>query len=83
MNKTTTKFRCLLTVLMLVAAMALPSMARAGIAPSSPTKGDGTSDNPYQISTAAEFYWFADKVNKDNSNYSSTNAVLIEDIDIE
>ena len=83
MNKTTTKFRCLLTVLMLVAAMALPSMAWAGIAPSSPTKGDGTSDNPYQISTAAEFYWFADKVNKDNSNYSSTNAVLIEDIDIE
>ena len=79
----TTQFKRLAAMLLFVVAMALPSMAWAGIAPSSPTKGDGTSDNPYQISTAAEFYWFADKVNKDNSNYSSTNAVLIEDIDIE
>lgn len=83
MNKKTTPLRCLLTALLLVVAMLMPTAASAAITPSEPTTGDGTSENPYQISTAAELYWFADKVNNDNDNYSSKNAVLIADIDLE
>ena len=83
MNKKTTPLRCLLTALLLVVAMLMPTAASAAITPSEPTTGDGTSENPYQISTAAELYWFADKVNNDNANYSSKNAVLIADIDLE
>lgn len=73
----------MLTALLLVVAMLMPTAASAAITPSEPTTGDGTSENPYQISTAAELYWFADKVNNDNANYSSKNAVLIADIDLE
>lgn len=29
----------------------------------------------YQIGKAAELYWFADKINNDNENYKSINAV--------
>ena len=42
--------------------------------------GDGTSDSPYQIGTAAELYWFADRVNNENSTYGSANAVLTANI---
>ena len=41
--------------------------------------GDGTEDNPYQIGTAGELYWFADYVNSGNS---IVNAVLIADITV-
>ena len=41
--------------------------------------GDGTEDNPYQIGTAGELYWFADYV---NSGISSVNAVLTADITV-
>ena len=34
----------------------------------------------YQIGTAAELYWFADKINNDNENYKSINVVLTKDI---
>ena len=37
-------------------------------------------DGVYQISCAAELYWFADKVNNDNANYGSAKAVLTADI---
>lgn len=53
----------LLTMLMLVAAMAMPTVASAAITPSKPTSGDGSTSNPYQISTAAQLYWFAGLVN--------------------
>lgn len=57
-------YRWLLTALLLVAAMLVPSVAwAAGITPSMPTNGDGTANNPYQIGTAAELYWFAGLVN--------------------
>ena len=59
----TKQFSWLLETLLLVAAMAMPSMASAAITPSKPANGDGTSSNPYQISTAAELYWFAALVN--------------------
>ncbi|MGN0207158.1 MAG: GLUG motif-containing protein, partial [Muribaculaceae bacterium] len=83
MNKKTIRLRCLITALLLVVAMAMPAAASAAITPVEPTTGDGTSENPYQITTAAELSWFADKVNNDNANYSSKNAVLIADIDLE
>ena len=63
MNKNITHLRWLVTTLMLVAAMAMPSMASAAITPSKPANGDGTSSDPYQISNAAELYWFAELVN--------------------
>ena len=28
-----------------------------------PKTGDGTAENPYQIGTAGELYWFAEQVN--------------------
>ena len=49
-----------------------------GITPYQPT-GDGTAANPYQISTAAELYWFAQQV---NSGETGINAVLTADITI-
>ena len=63
MNKKTTRFIWLLATLFLVAAMTMPSMALAAITPSKPANGDGTSSSPYQISNAAELYWFAELVN--------------------
>lgn len=56
MNKKTTRLRCLLTALLLVVAMLMPIPASAAITPVEPTTGDGTSENPYQITTAAELY---------------------------
>ena len=55
----------LVTLLLLVAAMVVPSTAWAQptIPPAQPTHGDGTAENPYQISSAAELYWFAELVN--------------------
>ena len=50
-----------------------------GITPYQPT-GDGTAANPYQISTAAELYWFAQQV---NSGETGINAVLTADITIQ
>ncbi|MDD6269178.1 MAG: hypothetical protein PUA84_03885, partial [Oscillospiraceae bacterium] len=50
--------------------------------------GDTTPTEPskdgevYQIGTAGELYWFADKVNNDNANYGSANAVLTADITV-
>lgn len=39
-------------------------------------------DGVYQIGTAGELYWFADKVNNDNTNYGSADAVLTADIKV-
>ena len=39
-------------------------------------------NNVYQIGTAGELYWFADKVNNDNTNYGSADAVLTADIKV-
>ena len=44
-----------------------------------PTRGDGSVDNPYEISTAAELAWFRDYVNKE-SQFAS--AMLTDDIDL-
>ena len=44
-----------------------------------PSKGDGSADKPYKISTAAELAWFRDQVNSGNYRISAT---LTEDIDL-
>ena len=44
----TAQFKRLVTMLLLVTAMAMPKMAWAEITPQQPS-GGGTSENPYQI----------------------------------
>ena len=44
-----------------------------------PSSGDGSVDNPYKISTAAELTWFRDQVNSGNNSIS---AELTENIDL-
>ena len=44
-----------------------------------PSKGDGSADKPYKISTAAELAWFRDQVNCGNNTISAT---LTKDIDL-
>ena len=46
-----------------------------------PASGDGTVDNPFLISTAAELAWFRDHVNEDYANVKAS-AKLIADIDL-
>ena len=55
--------------------------ASADIQPTKPTEGDGTEESPYQISTAAELYWFAGLVNDDGK--TDIDAVLTADITIQ
>ena len=56
---------------------------------SKPQNGDGSADNPYQIGTAGELYWFAGLVNGDASvctggvsQNKSANAVLTANITV-
>lgn len=68
MKKKITQLRWLAATLMLVAAMLMPSVAWADtITPTKPTTGDGSANNPYQISNKEELYWFAGLVNNDAS----------------
>ena len=58
--------------------------------PKRPASGDGSVDNPYKISTAAELAWFRDYVNgtivdedeADGTTHPSASATLTEDIDL-
>ena len=54
------------------------------ITPTRPN-GEGTAENPYQIGTAAELYWFAGLVNGtlvDGQKNASANAILTADITV-
>ena len=64
----------LATLLLLVVAIIMPQVANADVTQPS---GDGTADAPYQISNAAELYWFAEQVNSGNTKL---NAKLTADI---
>ncbi|MGN0470156.1 MAG: GLUG motif-containing protein [Acutalibacteraceae bacterium] len=79
--KITTKKLIAVLLTLLIISSVLPSFtvstSAAGITATTPNKdGNGV----YQIGTAAELYWFADKVNNDNANYGSAKAVLTADI---
>ncbi len=60
-----------------------------GVTLSAPDTGDGSAENPYQITTGAELAWFSALVNgkltgKDsqNSNGSYAQGILMNDIDL-
>ena len=40
------------------------------------------NDDVYEIGSAGQLYWFADKVNNENSTYGNANAVLTADITV-
>jgi len=63
----------------LVPGFSLTASAAAEITPSQPTGGDGSEGNPYEITTAAELYWFAEYVNAGNA---SACAKLMNDITV-
>ena len=44
--------------------------------------GDGTEDDPYQIGTKEELYWFAALVNDDEAGNASAHAVLTNNITV-
>ena len=82
-KRKTKQLRWLVTMILLVTAMAMPKMAWAEITPQKPS-GGGTSENPYQIGTAAQLYWFAGLVNgtltDGTSQKTNANAVLTANI---
>ena len=83
MKKNFVKSRWLFTMLLFVTTMIMPSMmwAQESITPTRP-KGDG-AENPYQISNAAELYWFAGLVNgtlPGGEKNASANAILTKNI---
>ena len=71
------KPKWLVTMLLLVMAILMPY--EGAWAQTKPTRGNGSVDNPYEISTAAELAWFRDYVNKESQFASAT---LTEDIDL-
>ena len=71
------KPKWLVTMLLLVMAILMPY--EGAWAQTKPARGNGSVDNPYEISTAAELAWFRDYVNNE-SQYAS--ATLTEDIDL-
>ena len=79
-----TQFKWLVTMLLLVTAMAMPAStwAKSNITPSKPS-GDGSENSPYEISNAAELYWFAGLINgtlEGETQNKSANAVLTANI---
>lgn len=82
MKKNFVKSRWLFTMLLFVTTMIMPTMMLAKSITPTPPKGDGKA-KPYQISTAAELYWFAGLVNGTLENVkqdASANAILTADI---
>ena len=67
----------LVTMLLLVMAILMPY--EGAWAQTKPTRGDGSVDKPYEISSAAELAWFRDYVNNESQYVSAT---LTEDIDL-
>ena len=71
------KPKWLVTMLLLVMAILMPY--EGAWAQTKPARGNGSVDNPYEISTAAELAWFRDYVNNESQYVSAT---LTEDIDL-
>ena len=86
-KRKTKQLRLFVAMLLLVAAMVVPTKMWADITPSKPSSGNGSTGSPYQIKNAAELYWFAALVNGDASvctgnvtQNTSANAVLTDNI---
>ena len=73
------KPKWLVTMLLLVMSILMPYEGAWAQTPTPPAKGNGSVDNPYEISTAAELAWFRDYVNNESQYVSAT---LTEDIDL-
>ena len=73
------KPKWLVTMLLLVMSILMPYEGAWAQTPTKPTRGNGSVDNPYEISTAAELVWFRDYVNNESQYVSAT---LTEDIDL-
>ena len=71
------KPKWLVTMLLLVMSILMPY--EGAWAQTKPTRGNGSVDKPYEISTAAELAWFRDYVNNESQYVSAT---LTEDIDL-
>lgn len=71
----------LLTMLMLVVAMLFPQWGWAQTA-TQPTRGSGTSDDPYLITKAEELAWFRDQVNGGKKTLCAKIADEVEEIDM-
>ena len=71
------KPKWLVTMLLLVMAILMPY--EGAWAQTKPARGNGSVDNPYEISSAAELAWFRDYVNNESQYVSAT---LTEDIDL-
>ena len=82
------KSNWLVTMLLLVMAILMPY--GGAWAQTEPSSGDGSVDNPYKISTAAELAWFRDYVNGTivdedeaaGTTHPSASATLTENIDL-
>ena len=59
----------LIRVLIFLGTMAIPLLSQT---PSAPSAGDGTSGNPYQISSLGNLYWIAADTNRWKLNYVQT-----------
>lgn len=68
-----------LSLIFSLAAVTGVTVSAATIDSVAPATGDGTANNPYQIGTASELYWFAQTV---NGGKTAINAVLTADITI-
>lgn len=85
MKKNFVKSRWLFTMLLFVTTMIMPTMMLAKSITPTPPKGEGTVENPYQISKAEELYWFAGLVNgtlPSGEKNTSANAILMNDITV-
>ena len=86
MKKNFVKSRWLFTMLLFVTTMIMPTMmlAKESITPTRP-EGEGTVENPYQIGSREELYWFARLVNgtlPGGEKNVSANAKLMNDITV-
>jgi hypothetical protein len=57
------RFRWLIIAVMVLAFVPKTVQAETTIEPVEPSSGDGTKDDPYQIASAGNLYWFAALVN--------------------
>lgn len=79
------KSRWFFTMLLFVTTMIMPTMMLAKSIDLKIPKGDGTVENPYQIGTREELYWFAGLVNgtlPGEKKNTSANAKLMNDITV-
>ena len=80
MKKNFVKSRWLFTMLLFVTTMIMPTMMLAKSITPTPPKGEGTVENPYQISNTDELYWFVGQVNRGGN--ASANAILTDNITV-